>query len=324
MRSPPHRSAATPAVHSATSGYDAIGAWASAASKRRCRRRRPHRWLRALPFGEIGCIAGSGGRSPVAVAVAVAVYAVGGCRTPVYITATSNKTFRTSVRCVSIAMIGAPASAGPLGGIASRTTPNATPRTTCIRRRPGFWRSHSAGSPRGGFRTTGTNQRHRPFPGLRWLESISSTLGPGAAGGRAVCRPCWKPTRRTRHQRMEDAGLGFFVSTSPPTHRHHQFAGAPVGKRGPDPRRQPQQSVVALITPKVGEGWHNNNHFSRAAPRVSRWEIDDYYGLRPWPCCAGPDLKRTGLVRRKRGTAMRIASRIGIEGLSSEWLLPGP
>ena len=74
-----------------------------------------------------------------------------------------------------------------------------------------------------------------------------------------------------------NAGMGIFrqYGSCLSCHLRREFPGASVRHTAVcDARRQPQQFLIALFT--LGEGWHNNHHFSPSRERqgIAWWEID--------------------------------------------------
>jgi stearoyl-CoA desaturase (Delta-9 desaturase) len=253
-------------------------------------------WLRALPFlaMHIACLAVFWvGVSPIAVAVAVALYAVRMFAiTGFYHRYFSHKSFRTS-RAVqfTFALIGASCvQRGPLWWASHHRNHHRHADTAHDVHSPvvhGFWRSHVGWFlTRGGFRTDwGRIRDLARFPELRWLDRYD-ILVPVMLAVALFLLGAWLETAApglgTNGWQM--LVWGFFVSTIVLFHATvtinslaHRF-----GKRRFQTRDDSRNNLwLALIT--FGEGWHNNHHFFPGSARQGFrwWEIDlTYYGLR--------------------------------------------
>lgn len=253
-------------------------------------------WLRALPFlaMHIACLAVFWvGVSPIAVAVAVALYAVRMFAiTGFYHRYFSHKTFRTS-RAVqfAFALIGASCvQRGPLWWASHHRNHHRHADTAHDVHSPvvhGFWRSHVGWFlTRGGFRTDwGRIRDLARFPELRWLDRYD-ILVPVALAVALFLLGAWLETAAPGlgTDGWQMLVWGFFVSTIVLFHATvtinslaHRF-----GKRRFQTRDDSRNNLwLALIT--FGEGWHNNHHFFPGSARQGFrwWEIDlTYYGLR--------------------------------------------
>lgn len=262
-------------------------------------------WLRALPFlgMHAACLAVPWvGVSPVAIAVAVALYALRMFAvTGFYHRYFSHRTFRTS-RAVQFAFAVVGASSvqrGPLWWAAHHRHHHRHAETQRDPHSPvvhGFWRSHLTWflTPRA-FRT---HVERIPdlvrYPELRWLDrfdiAVPVALAVACFGLGALLERV-APQLGTNGWQM--LVWGFFVSTVVLFHATvtinslaHVF-----GTRRFDTSDDSRNNwLLALLT--FGEGWHNNHHFFPGTARQGFrwWEIDlTYYGLRA--------LALVGLVR---------------------------
>jgi stearoyl-CoA desaturase (delta-9 desaturase) len=253
-------------------------------------------WLRVVPF--LGMHAACllvfwVGVSPIAVAVAVAMYVIRMFAiTGFYHRYFSHRTFRTSrpVQFV-FALIGASSvQRGPLWWAAHHRNHHRHADTEQDVHSPkvhGFWWSHVGWFlTRSGFRTDWQRIRDLArFPELRLLDRFD-TLVPVALA--AVLFGIGALLERYAPQLGTSAGQmlvwGFFISTVALFHATvtinslaHKF-----GKRRFETRDHSRNNLwLALLT--FGEGWHNNPHFFPGSARQGFrwWEIDlTYYGLR--------------------------------------------
>lgn len=253
-------------------------------------------WLRAAPFValHLACVAVVWvGVSPVAIAVAVALYAVRMfALTGFYHRYFSHRTFRTS-RAVQFAAAVVGASCvqrGPLWWAAHHRHHHRhadTPADPHSPRVHGFLWSHAAWflTPRG-FRT---HWERIPdlakYPELRWLDRFDTLVPVALAAGTyalgAALDATWPGLGTSGPQMLV---WGFFVSTVVLFHATvtinslaHRF-----GTRRYATRDDSRNNVwLALLT--FGEGWHNNHHFFPGSARQGFrwWEVDlTYYGLR--------------------------------------------
>lgn len=253
-------------------------------------------WLRTLPFlaMHLACFAVFWvGVSPVAVAVAAALYAVRMFAiTGFYHRYFSHKTFRTS-RAVQFifAVIGASCvQRGPLWWASHHRNHHRHADTANDVHSPvvhGFWRSHVGWFlTRGGFRTDWDRIRDLArFPELRWLDRYD-ILMPVLLAVALFLLGGWLETAAPKlgTNAWQMLVWGFFVSTIVLFHATvtinslaHRF-----GKRRFQTRDDSRNNLwLALLT--FGEGWHNNHHFFPGSARQGFrwWEIDlTYYGLR--------------------------------------------
>lgn len=253
-------------------------------------------WLRVVPFigMHIACLLVFWvGVSPVAVIVALAMYAVRMFAiTGFYHRYFSHRTFRTS-RLVQFvfALIGASSvQRGPLWWAAHHRNHHRHADTERDVHSPevhGLWWSHVGWFlTRSGFRTDWQRIRDLTrFPELRLLDRFD-TLVPIALA--AALFGIGALLERVAPQLGTSAGQmlvwGFFVSTVVLFHATvtinslaHRF-----GKRRFETRDHSRNNLwLALLT--FGEGWHNNHHFFPGSARQGFrwWEIDmTYYGLR--------------------------------------------
>ncbi len=253
-------------------------------------------WLRVLPFIAMhaACLLVFWvGVSPIAVAIAVALYAVRMFAiTGFYHRYFSHRTFRTS-RPVqfAFALIGASSvQRGPLWWAAHHRNHHRHADTEHDVHSPGvhgLWWSHIGWFlTRSGFRTDWQRIRDlTKFPELRLLDRFD-TLVPIALAtalfGLGVLLDRIAPQLGTSGGQM--LVWGFFVSTIVLFHATvtinslaHRF-----GQRRFETRDQSRNNLwLALLT--FGEGWHNNHHFFPGSARQGFrwWEIDlTYYGLR--------------------------------------------
>ncbi|NYZ61717.1 acyl-CoA desaturase [Luteimonas deserti] len=252
-------------------------------------------WVRALPFllMHLACLAVVWvGWSPVAVAVAVALYAVRMFAiTGFYHRYFSHRTFRTS-RAVQFiaAVVGASCvQRGPLWWAAHHRNHHRHTETALDPHSPrvhGFWRSHMGWFlTREGFRTDLSRVPDLArYPELRWLDRYDTlvpvVLAAGLYGfGALLARVA--PGLGTSGGQM--LVWGFFVSTTVLFHATvtinslaHRF-GSRRFETADDSRNN---LWLALLT--FGEGWHNNHHFFPGTVRQGFrwWEIDlTWYGL---------------------------------------------
>jgi stearoyl-CoA desaturase (Delta-9 desaturase) len=253
-------------------------------------------WLRVVPFlaMHIACLLVFWvGVSPIAIAVAVAMYAIRMFAiTGFYHRYFSHRSFRTS-RPVQFlfALIGASSvQRGPLWWAAHHRNHHRHADTEQDVHSPkvhGFWWSHIGWFlTRSGFRTDWKRIRDLArFPELRILDRFD-TLVPIALATALFALGAL--LERIAPQLGTSAGQmlvwGFFVSTVALFHATvtinslaHKF-----GKRRFETRDHSRNNLwLALLT--FGEGWHNNHHFFPGSARQGFrwWEIDlTYYGLR--------------------------------------------
>lgn len=246
-------------------------------------------WLRALPFlgMHAGCLAVIWvGTSPVALGVAIALYAIRMFAiTAFYHRYFSHRTFRTS-RAVQFlfALIGASSvQRGPLWWAAHHRHHHRHSDTEADPHSPGhrgFLWSHIGWflTPRN-FRTDLARvPDFAGFPELRWLDrydiAVPAVLAVGLfALGALLERTA--PALGTSGAQM--LVWGFLVSTVVLFHATftinslaHRFGSRPYATRD-DSRNN---ALLALIT--FGEGWHNNHHFFPGTARQGFrwWEID--------------------------------------------------
>ena len=253
-------------------------------------------WLRAFPFiaMHVACLAVFWvGVSPIAVAVAVALYAVRMFAiTGFYHRYFSHRTFRTSrpVQFIAALVGAACVQRGPLWWAAHHRNHHRHADTHLDPHSPGvygFLWSHVGWflTPRG-FRT---HWERIPdlakYPELRWLDRFDLVVPVALA---AALFGLGALLERVAPQLGTSAGQmlvwGFFISTTVLFHATvtinslaHRF-----GKRRFETRDDSRNNLwLALIT--FGEGWHNNHHFFPGSARQGFrwWEIDlTYYGLR--------------------------------------------
>lgn len=253
-------------------------------------------WLRALPFIalHLACVAVFWvGVSPVAIAVAVALYAVRMfALTGFYHRYFSHRAFRTS-RAVQFvfAVIGASCvQRGPLWWAAHHRRHHKHADTPLDPHSPtvfGFLWSHA-----GWFLTPGafrTDWARIPdlnkYPELRWLDRYDTAVPIALAAllfGLGSLLHAVVPSWGTTGGQM--LVWGFFVSTVVLFHATvtinslaHRF-----GRRRFDTRDNSRNNLwLALLT--FGEGWHNNHHFYPGSARQGFrwWEVDlTWYGLK--------------------------------------------
>ena len=253
-------------------------------------------WLRAAPFVamHLACLAVfQVGVSPIAVGVAVALYAIRMfALTGFYHRYFSHRTFRTS-RVVQFvfALIGASCvQRGPLWWAAHHRNHHRHTETARDPHSPrvhGFWWSHMGWFlTREGFRTDWSRIPDlAKYPELRWLDRYDTLVpvllavllyGLGALLERIA------PGLGTSGGQM--LVWGFFISTTVLFHATvtinslaHRF-GSQRFETGDDSRNN---LWLALLT--FGEGWHNNHHFFPGTVRQGFrwWEIDlTWYGLK--------------------------------------------
>ena len=253
-------------------------------------------WLRAVPFllMHVACIAVIWvGVSPVAIAVAVALYAIRMfALTGFYHRYFSHRAFRTS-RAVQFvfAVIGASCvQRGPLWWAAHHRHHHRHADTALDPHSPGvhgFLWSHAGWFlTQGAFRTELSRVPDlRVYPELRWLDRYDvavPVLLAVALFALGALLHAVAPSLGTDAWQM--LVWGFFVSTVVLFHATvtinslaHRF-----GRRRFATRDDSRNNLwLALIT--FGEGWHNNHHFYPGAARQGFrwWEIDlTWYGLR--------------------------------------------
>ncbi|MDR6990606.1 fatty acid desaturase [Luteimonas sp. 3794] len=253
-------------------------------------------WLRAAPFVamHLACLLAFWvGVSPIAVGVAVALYAIRMfALTGFYHRYFSHRTFRTS-RVVQFvfALIGASCvQRGPLWWAAHHRNHHRHTETALDPHSPrvhGFWWSHMGWFlTREGFRTDWSRIPDlAKFPELRWLDRFD-TLVPvllaAALFGLGALLERVAPGLGTSGGQM--LVWGFFISTTVLFHAtvtinslSHRF-GSQRFETGDDSRNN---LWLALLT--FGEGWHNNHHFFPGTVRQGFrwWEIDlTWYGLK--------------------------------------------
>lgn len=253
-------------------------------------------WLRTVPFiaMHVTCFAVFWvGISPIAVAVAVGLYAVRMFAiTGFYHRYFSHRTFRTS-RAVqfTFALIGASCvQRGPLWWAAHHRNHHRHADTANDVHSPvvhGFWRSHVGWFlTRRGFRTDWERIRDLArFAELRCLDRYD-ILVPVLLAVALFLLGGWLETAAPElgTNAWQMLVWGFFLSTIILFHATvtinslaHRF-----GKRRFDTRDDSRNNLwLALLT--FGEGWHNNHHFFPGSARQGFrwWEIDvTYYVLR--------------------------------------------
>jgi stearoyl-CoA desaturase (delta-9 desaturase) len=252
-------------------------------------------WLRTAPFLalHVACLAVFWvGVSPIALAVAAALYAVRMFTlTGFYHRYFSHRAFRTS-RIVQFifAVIGASSvQRGPLWWAAHHRNHHRHADTALDPHSPvfGFWRSHMGWFlASGAFRADWSSIPDlRRFPELRWLDRYDTVVPVVLA---ALLYALGAELQHAAPQLGTSGGQmlvwGFFVSTVVLFHATvtinslaHRF-----GRRRFDTRDNSRNNLwLALIT--FGEGWHNNHHFyPRSARQGFRWwELDiTWYVLR--------------------------------------------
>ena len=253
-------------------------------------------WLRAIPFFamHLACVAVVWvGVSPVAVAVAVALYVVRMFAiTGFYHRYFSHRTFRTSrVLQFVFALVGAASvQRGPLWWAAHHRNHHRHSDTAHDQHSPvvhGFWRSHMGWFlTRRGFRTDYARIPDlMKYPELRLLDRYD-TLVPVALAAGLYALGAWledaAPQLGTSGGQM--LVWGFFISTIVLFHATvtinslaHRF-----GSRRFETRDDSRNNLwLALLT--FGEGWRNNHHFFPGSVRQGFrwWEVDlTYYALR--------------------------------------------
>lgn len=253
-------------------------------------------WLRALPFVllHLACFAVIWvGVSPLAIAVAIALYAVRMfALTAFYHRYFSHKTFRTS-RPVqfAFALIGAScAQRGPLWWAAHHRDHHRhadTPDDLHSPAQHGFLWSHAGWflTPRA-FRTDLSRvPDFAKFPELRWLDRYDTVVPLLLA---ALLYAAGSVLQHVAPQ-LQTSGAqllvwGFVISTVVLFHATvtinslaHRFGS----RRFDTPDHSRNNFWLALLT--FGEGWHNNHHFFPGTARQGFrwWEIDlSWYGLR--------------------------------------------
>ena len=253
-------------------------------------------WLRASPFVamHLACIAVLWtGVSPVAIAVAVVLYAVRMfALTAFYHRYFSHRTFRTS-RTVQFvfALIGASCvQRGPLWWAAHHRHHHRHTDTPLDPHSPGvhgfLWSHVGWFLTPNGFRTEIERVPDlAKYPELRWLDrydtAIPVLLAVALFGLGKLLQHVAPELGTTGLQMLV---WGFFISTTVLFHATvtinslaHRF-----GRRRFDTNDDSRNNVwLALLT--FGEGWHNNHHFFPGTVRQGFrwWEIDvTYYGLR--------------------------------------------
>jgi stearoyl-CoA desaturase (delta-9 desaturase) len=253
-------------------------------------------WLRAIPFlgMHLACIAVLWvGVSPIAVIVALALYAVRMFAiTGFYHRYFSHRTFRTSRALQFVAaLIGASSvQRGPLWWAAHHRNHHRHADTVADPHSPtqhGFWWSHAGWFlTREGFRTDWSRIPDLAgYPELRWLDRYDTVVPVLLAAalfavGEALER--FAPGLGANGPQL--LVWGFFISTVVLFHATvtinslaHRF-----GRRRFDTRDDSRNNLwLALLT--FGEGWHNNHHFFPGTARQGFrwWEIDlTWYGLR--------------------------------------------
>ena len=253
-------------------------------------------WLRVIPFVamHLACVAVLWvGVSPIAVAVAVALYALRMFAiTGFYHRYFSHRTFRTSrLLQFAFALVGASSvQRGPLWWAAHHRNHHRHSDTEQDQHSPvvhGFWRSHMGWFlTRRGFRTDYARIPDlMKYPELRLLDRYD-TLVPVALAAGLYARGAWledaAPQLGTSGGQM--LVWGFFISTIVLFHATvtinslaHRF-----GSRRFETRDDSRNNLwLALLT--FGEGWHNNHHFFPGSVRQGFrwWEVDlTYYALR--------------------------------------------
>ncbi|MFT3667659.1 MAG: fatty acid desaturase [Pseudoxanthomonas sp.] len=253
-------------------------------------------WLRAIPFlgMHLACVAVLWvGVSPIAVVVAVALYAVRMFAiTGFYHRYFSHRTFRTSRALQFVAaLIGASSvQRGPLWWAAHHRNHHRHADTVADPHSPtqhGFWWSHAGWFlTREGFRTDWSRIPDLAgYPELRWLDrydTVVPVLLAAALFGLGMLLERLAPGLGTNGPQL--LVWGFFISTVVLFHATvtinslaHRF-----GRRRFDTRDDSRNNLwLALLT--FGEGWHNNHHFFPGTARQGFrwWEIDlTWYGLR--------------------------------------------
>ncbi|MHC9086593.1 acyl-CoA desaturase [Luteimonas sp. RIT-PG2_3] len=253
-------------------------------------------WLRAAPFiaMHLACVAVFWvGVSPVAIGVAVALYALRMfALTGFYHRYFSHRTFRTSRALQFVfALIGAScAQRGPLWWAAHHRNHHRHTETERDPHSPtvhGFWWSHMGWFlTRNGFRTDWDRIPDlAKFRELRWLDrydTLVPVLLAMALFGLGALLERLAPSLGTNGWQM--LVWGFFISTTVLFHAtvtinslSHRY-GSQRFETGDDSRNN---LWLALLT--FGEGWHNNHHFFPGTVRQGFrwWEIDlTWYGLR--------------------------------------------
>lgn len=253
-------------------------------------------WLRALPFLglHLGCLgAWWTGVSPVALAVAAALYAIRMfALTGFYHRYFSHRSFRASRRVqFAFALIGASSvQRGPLWWAAHHRHHHRHTDTALDPHSPvqqGFWRSHVLWflTPQA-FRTDLSRVPDLAvYPELRWLDRYDTVVPVLLAlglFGLGAALDAVAPQLGTGAWQM--LVWGFFISTTVLFHATvtinslaHRY-----GRRRFDTRDHSRNNLwLALLT--FGEGWHNNHHFFPGSARQGFrwWEVDlTYYGLR--------------------------------------------
>lgn len=253
-------------------------------------------WLRVLPFVAIhlGCVAVFWvGTSTVAVAVAVALYAVRMFAvTAFYHRYFSHRAFRTSRAAqFAFAVVGASAvQRGPLWWASHHRHHHAhsdDPDDSHSAKQHGFLWSHMGWFlARGNFATRAELvQDLARFPELRWLDRFDIVV-PGLLAAGLYAAGAWielvSPASGVTGAQL--LVWGFCVSTVALYHATfsiNSFAHRWGSRRYATRDESRNNPWLALVT--FGEGWHNNHHhFPGAARQGFRWyEIDiTYWGLR--------------------------------------------
>lgn len=252
-------------------------------------------WMRAIPFlaMHVACLAVFWvGISPIAVCVAVALYAVRMFAiTAFYHRYFAHRAFRASraVQFVFAVVGAASVQRGPLWWAAHHRHHHVHADTAHDPHTPrkGFWRSHMGWFlTRGGFRTDPSRIGDLlKFPELRWLDRFDTAVPVALAGALyalGAALHAWFPQLRTTGPQM--LVWGFFISTVVLFHATvtinslaHRW-----GRRRFETRDDSRNNLwLALLT--FGEGWHNNHHFFPGSARQGFrwWEVDlTWYVLR--------------------------------------------
>ncbi len=253
-------------------------------------------WLRAVPFIalHLGCLGVVWvGASPIAVAVAVALYALRMFAiTGFYHRYFSHRTFQASrtVQFVFAAIGASSAQRGPLWWAAHHRQHHAhadTPADPHSPRQHGFWRSHAGWflTPRSFAVDWSRIPDLARFPELRWLDRFDTVMPLLLALALfAIGQFLYHHAPGLGTDGWQLLVWGFFISTTVLFHATvtinslaHRF-----GRRRFDTRDDSRNNAwLALIT--FGEGWHNNHHFFPGSARQGFcwWELDlTYCGLR--------------------------------------------
>lgn len=253
-------------------------------------------WLRAAPFlaMHVACLGVIWvGVSPVALGVAVALYAVRMfALTGFYHRYFSHRAFRTS-RAVQFvfAVIGAACvQRGPLWWAAHHRHHHIHADTAEDLHSPtvhGFLWSHA-----GWFLTPTAFATHaerlpdlRPYPELRWLDRYDLAVPvvlAVALYGLGAALEAYLPSWGTTGPQM--LVWGFFISTIVLFHATvtiNSLAHQLGSRRFKTKDNSRNNAWLALLT--FGEGWHNNHHFYPGSARQGFrwWEVDlTWYGLK--------------------------------------------